>query len=123
MFVTNKCEYYYYRFHHRLGLVLTQPNHLFSSCFTDFGFGNFFKAGEELSTWCGSPQYAAPEVFEGRKYHGPQIDIWVSLPHPQYAAPEVFEGKYHGPQIDIWVSLPHPQDAAPEVSKPEVFNP
>lgn len=44
----------------------------------DFGFGNFFKTGEELSTWCGSPQYAAPEVFEGRKYVGPQIDIWVS---------------------------------------------
>ena len=34
-----------------------------------------------LSTWCGSPQYAAPEVFEGRKYHGPQIDIWVRNRH------------------------------------------
>ncbi|KAK2148531.1 hypothetical protein LSH36_492g05008 [Paralvinella palmiformis] len=42
----------------------------------DFGFGNFFKSGEELATWCGSPPYAAPEVFEGRKYHGPHIDIW-----------------------------------------------
>ncbi|XP_046545798.1 serine/threonine-protein kinase SIK1-like isoform X2 [Haliotis rubra] len=42
----------------------------------DFGFGNFFKAGEQLATWCGSPPYAAPEVFEGKKYLGPQIDIW-----------------------------------------------
>ena len=25
------------------------------------------------------PQYPAPEVFEGRKYQGPQIDIWVGL--------------------------------------------
>jgi len=44
----------------------------------DFGFGNFFKTGEHLATWCGSPPYAAPEVFEGKKYLGPQIDIWVS---------------------------------------------
>ncbi|XP_021372693.1 serine/threonine-protein kinase SIK2-like [Mizuhopecten yessoensis] len=42
----------------------------------DFGFGNFFKTGEHLATWCGSPPYAAPEVFEGKKYLGPQIDIW-----------------------------------------------
>ncbi|XP_074652797.1 serine/threonine-protein kinase SIK2-like [Tubulanus polymorphus] len=42
----------------------------------DFGFGNFFKSGEPLSTWCGSPPYAAPEVFEGKKYLGPQVDVW-----------------------------------------------
>lgn len=42
----------------------------------DFGFGNFFKEGEQLATWCGSPPYAAPEVFEGKKYIGPQVDVW-----------------------------------------------
>ncbi|XP_059123848.1 serine/threonine-protein kinase SIK2 isoform X3 [Peromyscus eremicus] len=42
----------------------------------DFGFGNFFKTGELLATWCGSPPYAAPEVFEGQQYEGPQLDIW-----------------------------------------------
>ncbi|XP_052616209.1 serine/threonine-protein kinase SIK2 isoform X3 [Peromyscus californicus insignis] len=42
----------------------------------DFGFGNFFKTGELLATWCGSPPYAAPEVFEGQHYEGPQLDIW-----------------------------------------------
>uniref|UniRef100_A0A8B9L103 non-specific serine/threonine protein kinase n=1 Tax=Astyanax mexicanus TaxID=7994 RepID=A0A8B9L103_ASTMX len=42
----------------------------------DFGFGNFYKTGEPLSTWCGSPPYAAPEVFEGKEYEGPQLDIW-----------------------------------------------
>ena len=43
----------------------------------DFGFGNFFQPGEPLSTWCGSPPYAAPDVFEGQQYEGPQLDIWV----------------------------------------------
>lgn len=47
-------------------------------CLADFGFGNFYNAGEPLSTWCGSPPYAAPEVFEGKEYEGPQLDIWVS---------------------------------------------
>ncbi|NXO02693.1 SIK2 kinase, partial [Rhinopomastus cyanomelas] len=42
----------------------------------DFGFGNFYKRGEPLTTWCGSPPYAAPEVFEGQQYEGPQLDIW-----------------------------------------------
>ncbi|KAJ8276613.1 hypothetical protein COCON_G00083650 [Conger conger] len=42
----------------------------------DFGFGNFFQPGEQLATWCGSPPYAAPEVFEGQQYEGPHLDIW-----------------------------------------------
>ena len=46
---------------------------------TDFGFGNFYNAGDPLSTWCGSPPYAAPEVFEGKEYEGPQLDIWVCI--------------------------------------------
>lgn len=42
----------------------------------DFGFGNYYTPGNPLNTWCGSPPYAAPEVFEGKLYHGPQLDIW-----------------------------------------------
>ncbi|CAH1281161.1 unnamed protein product [Diabrotica balteata] len=42
----------------------------------DFGFSNYYTIGGQLSTWCGSPPYAAPEVFEGKKYVGPEIDIW-----------------------------------------------
>ncbi|XP_057666064.1 serine/threonine-protein kinase SIK2-like isoform X1 [Diorhabda carinulata] len=42
----------------------------------DFGFSNYYTVGGQLSTWCGSPPYAAPEVFEGKKYVGPEIDIW-----------------------------------------------
>lgn len=42
----------------------------------DFGFANYFKPDDLLSTWCGSPPYAAPELFEGVRYVGPQVDIW-----------------------------------------------
>ncbi|XP_012273032.1 MAP/microtubule affinity-regulating kinase 3 [Orussus abietinus] len=42
----------------------------------DFGFSNRFAPGERLSTWCGSPPYAAPEVFRGKHYAGPEIDVW-----------------------------------------------
>ncbi|XP_058237112.1 serine/threonine-protein kinase SIK2-like [Hemibagrus wyckioides] len=42
----------------------------------DFGFGNFFVPGKPLNTWCGSPPYAAPEIFQGNEYEGPQQDIW-----------------------------------------------
>ena len=42
----------------------------------DFGFSNYFSAGQALRTWCGSPPYAAPELFEGREYDGPRADIW-----------------------------------------------
>jgi serine/threonine-protein kinase SIK3 len=43
----------------------------------DFGFSNLFKAGSFLTTWCGSPPYAAPELFEGKEYDAPKVDIWV----------------------------------------------
>ncbi|KNC83136.1 CAMK/CAMKL/QIK protein kinase [Sphaeroforma arctica JP610] len=42
----------------------------------DFGFSNCFRPETHLSTWCGSPPYAAPELFEGREYSGPGVDIW-----------------------------------------------
>lgn len=44
----------------------------------DFGFSNYFRRDGTLTTWCGSPPYAAPEVFEGKRYRGPEIDVWVS---------------------------------------------
>eukprot|EP00794_Sanderia_malayensis_P011210 gene11210-12386_t len=42
----------------------------------DFGFSNTFEPGLKLKTCCGSPPYAAPELFEGKEYNGPATDVW-----------------------------------------------
>ncbi|XP_030211939.1 MAP/microtubule affinity-regulating kinase 3a isoform X8 [Gadus morhua] len=42
----------------------------------DFGFSNEFTTGNKLDTFCGSPPYAAPELFQGKKYDGPEVDVW-----------------------------------------------
>ncbi|TNN64825.1 Hormonally up-regulated neu tumor-associated kinase B [Liparis tanakae] len=45
----------------------------------DFGLSNTLKAEalslELLTTQCGSPAYAAPELLAHRKY-GPKVDVW-----------------------------------------------
>mmetsp|Transcript_14138 Transcript_14138/g.38077 ORF Transcript_14138/g.38077 Transcript_14138/m.38077 type:complete len:402 (+) Transcript_14138:147-1352(+) len=45
---------------------------------TDFGLSNMQSAGEHLTTLCGSPYYAAPELLDGgtTQYDGTEADIW-----------------------------------------------
>ena len=44
----------------------------------DFGLSNYFNEIDLLSTPCGSPSYASPEMVSGNKYNGYLIDIWSS---------------------------------------------
>ncbi|KAJ2158021.1 hypothetical protein GGF46_004073, partial [Coemansia sp. RSA 552] len=41
-----------------------------------FGFTSTFEPSKQLGTFCGSPFYAAPEMVDGIKYTGPEVDIW-----------------------------------------------
>lgn len=42
----------------------------------DFGFANIYSPRGYLETNCGSPLYASPEIVQGVKYVGPEVDIW-----------------------------------------------
>lgn len=42
----------------------------------DFGMAALQPQGRQLSTPCGSPHYAAPEVVSAKPYDGKQADVW-----------------------------------------------
>ncbi|EIM83718.1 Pkinase-domain-containing protein [Stereum hirsutum FP-91666 SS1] len=42
----------------------------------DFGFTREFDKGAYMETFCGTTGYASPEMLEGKKYLGPEVDVW-----------------------------------------------
>ena len=42
----------------------------------DFGFTRAYNPNRLLDSYCGSIAYAAPEMIPGKKYQGPDADIW-----------------------------------------------
>ncbi|KAI8929294.1 kinase-like domain-containing protein [Entophlyctis helioformis] len=42
----------------------------------DFGFTRDYENTKLLDTYCGSSAYASPEIVSGRRYSGPEADIW-----------------------------------------------
>ncbi|KAG7396869.1 hypothetical protein PHYBOEH_001626 [Phytophthora boehmeriae] len=63
--------------HHRQQQHLDQPvSTSLLVKIVDFGLSNTHDGGRLLRTACGSPCYAAPEMIQGRLYHGPIADMW-----------------------------------------------
>lgn len=42
----------------------------------DFGLSNVYNQDSPLRTHCGSPEYAAPELFVAGRQYGPEVDLW-----------------------------------------------
>ncbi|KAF8346312.1 hypothetical protein F5887DRAFT_883567 [Amanita rubescens] len=42
----------------------------------DFGLSNLYDPIAQLSTFCGSLYFAAPELLNARVYTGPEVDVW-----------------------------------------------
>jgi len=94
-----------------------KPDNILFDCqynikIADFGLSEEFTPGEKLNTFCGTPEYMAPEVFKGQKFDGPKVDVWslgimlyemltATIPFPGSTWPEIIErvlrGKYYEP--------------------------
>ncbi|TMS36495.1 hypothetical protein L596_003645 [Steinernema carpocapsae] len=85
--------------------------------YLDFGFSVFQQPNEKLSTWCGSPPYAAPELLIGKEYDGFKADVWSlgvvlyilvtgGFPFPGRSMTKLKKAIFNTPlRIPFWVSV------------------
>ena len=58
---------------------ISNPSTDFNGVFlqiADFGLSNVYDGKNLLTTFCGSPLYASPEIVRGNPYAGPEVDCW-----------------------------------------------
>lgn len=80
----------------KLSAVILIPN-IFSQ--VDFGFAKKLKCGQKTWTFCGTPEYVAPEIILN-KGHGLSVDFWslgiliFELLTGRFASAQVSGGKH-----------------------------
>ncbi|KAF9559641.1 hypothetical protein CPC08DRAFT_743028 [Agrocybe pediades] len=118
---------------HRLKIVYQEPNLKYmllddnlNMKFGDFGLSNEISDGDFLTTRCGSPNYAAPEVIRGGVYAGPEIDVWSRvLPFEDEEIQMLFAKINRKPAKDLITSMlvvdPLKRITVPEIIKHPFF--
>ena len=81
--------------------VIFESNEDTSSMYLiDFGFAASGVVGQSLTTACGTPQYAAPEILNGMP-HGCEVDLW-SLGVVAYVMLSGFPPFYHDDESEMF---------------------